>query len=127
MFLPVPEVLSGSVLKAKYTSMIARTQRVQDAQNIMRTIEAAAPFIQMDPSVADNFDGDESVMYIAKAYNFPQEALRTMKEKEGIRQARAEAQQQMVEAQQQAQQAETAAKASQAVAPLLQQGQAKAS
>jgi hypothetical protein len=96
--------------KVKYSSMIARAQRVTEAQNVLRTVESAAPFINLDASVADLFNGDEILRVVARALNFPQRGLRSNAEIEQIRQARAEAQEQAIQQQQQMQQADMASK-----------------
>lgn len=84
-------------IKVKYSSMIARAQRVSEAQNVLRTVEAVSPFIQLDQSVADLFDGDEILRVVARSLNFPQRGLKNSKEVEQVRQARAQAQQEAIE------------------------------
>lgn len=95
-------------LDVMYSSMIAKAQRVQEGQNIQRTMQAIAPFASTDQSVLDNFNGDKAVRSVAKIFGFPQEILRDQKEIDGIRQNRAKAQQQALQMQQQAHQAQMA-------------------
>lgn len=52
-FQPVPAVLKGKNIQAKYSSLIARAQRMQEAQNISRAFTTMAPLFQADPSVKD--------------------------------------------------------------------------
>lgn len=102
----IPQALRGRNLNVKYSSLIAKSQRVAEGQNILRTMQAITPFVNMNQQVADNFDGDAAVKAIGEIFGFPQELIRGKKEVAGMRQARAEAQQQML--QQQQQQAEVA-------------------
>jgi len=101
-----PDILQGSVIDVQYSSMVARTQRMTEGQNIMRTVQALTPFIQMDQSVMDYLNGDMALKKIAKIYGFPQDVIRKDKEVKQIRESRAQAQQQMVQAQQQQMQVE---------------------
>jgi len=99
-----PEALRNVTLKVRYSSLIAKSQRVSEAQNIQRTIQAAAPFIQLDPSVADNFSGDNAVKVLANVFGLPQEILRDVKQRDAMRTQRAEAQAAAAQAAAQAQQ-----------------------
>lgn len=115
-----PEALRGLKLDVVYTSMIAKAQKVNDMQNIQQTMAAINPFVAADQTVLDNFDGDVATRVIAKGYNFPQEILRTVKNREKIRKARAEAEAAALAAQQEQQQAENLIKGAPAVAKLDQ-------
>lgn len=106
----IPAKLKGKVIAVKYSSLIAKSQRLADAQNILRSIEAAAPFINMDPSVADNYDGDAAVRIIANVFGTPVELIRDVKQIAAIRDARARAQAAALEAEKQKQNVENASK-----------------
>lgn len=108
MFDPVPPELEGMELEVKYSSTIARAQRVGEAQNIMRTMEAAAPFINLNPAVADNFNGDEAVRIIASVFGAPQQIIQNVEVRDSIREQRAQAQQAMLQEQQRQQQVQEA-------------------
>lgn len=95
---PAPLALKGHKIDVRYSSLIAKSQRLADAQNIMRTVQAVAPFIQLDPAVGDNFNGDACARIIAGVYGFPQLGLRSAADIQKIRQQKAQAQQQMQEA-----------------------------
>lgn len=97
-------------LDVSYSSMIAKAQKVQDGQDIQRTMQAIAPFAATDQSVLDNFDGDKAVRSIAKIFGFPQEILRDQKAIDSIRQKRAEAQAKALKMQQDQHQADLANK-----------------
>lgn len=101
-----PVDLQGRELTVRYSSMIARAQRMSEITNVARTIQAIAPFVQVDPTAMDNFNADESVRKIANINGLPQEMLRDKKQVEQIRQSRAQAQQEAVDMQKK--QAETA-------------------
>jgi len=117
-----PSELEGRDLDVKYSSMIARAQRISESQNILRTFEAAAPFIQLDPNVRDMFNGDEIVRVLARSLNFPQRGLRNDEQIAEIREARAEAQQQMQQQEEANQEADRISKVGPAVAAANQAG-----
>jgi hypothetical protein len=118
-FKPIPEILTkamgGRDLPVIYSSPIAQSQRLAEGQSILRTIEAATPFVQMDQGVMDLINGDEAFKVLASIHNFPQKAMRKEREVKQMREARAQAQQQMLEQQQQQQQVDQAAKLAPAV------------
>jgi len=102
LFLPMPDIIrSAGGLGVRYSSQIARIQKQAEGDNILKTVQAASPFIQADPTVLDNFDGDESIREIARIYNFPQKMIRPKVEVEKIRKGRQQAQEQAAQQQQQ--------------------------
>lgn len=103
----------------KYSSAIARVQRQAEGENIQRTIGVAGPFIQADPSVLDNINGDNAILEIAKIYGLPQSMIRPKDEVENIRKVRAQAQQAQLKQQQEMADAEKINK----VSPVLSQTQ----
>jgi hypothetical protein len=119
LLLPPPQALQGQVVDVKYSSMVAKAQRVNEGQAILRAFEASAPFIQLDQAVGDNFDGDRAVKVIASIYGTPPTIFKTKKEVEAARQARQQAQQAALQQQQEAHEAEQMSK----VAPLMQEGE----
>lgn len=96
----IPTALAGKKVDVRYSSLIAKSQRLSEGQNLMRAMEAVTPFVNADQSVLDNINGDNAFKVIAEVYGVPQEIVRTKKEVEGIRQARAEAQKAALEAEQ---------------------------
>lgn len=94
---PPPQALVGKKFDVKYTSLIAKAQRVSEGQNVLRTVEAVAPFIQMDETVKDNFKGDAMVRFLAGVFSFPQEGMRSQRELAEIRESRMQMQQQAVQ------------------------------
>lgn len=95
-FLPVPEPLRGVNLDVRYSSAIAKAQRVRDAEGILQTVQVLAPFAQIDPTIMDWVNGDNVLKGVSKIYSFPSSFLRSEVEVEQIRaqkqQAAAEAQ-----------------------------------
>lgn len=116
----IPKALQGRVIDVKYSSLIAKSQRVSEGQNIARTMQAAAPFIQMDQTVMDNVDGDEAFKVIARIYGLPQKMIRDQEHVKSIRDGRAKAQQAAIQQQQEAHQADQVGKVAPAVAQLQQ-------
>lgn len=122
MFLPMPGSLARARgLTVQYSSAIAKMQRYAEAQSINRTLADLAPFMQLDPSIRDNFDGDKSLRVIARNYGLPQEMIRDISEVKQIRESRAKAQEELVAQQQQQNQAETLAKVAPAASMMQQQ------
>jgi hypothetical protein len=78
-------------------------------------VQAAAPFIQLDPQAGLVIDCDEGVRFAANLYGLPQKLLRNRKQIEEIKAAQDEANQKMLEAQQQQQGVEQVAKLAPAV------------
>lgn len=123
MFDPLPPELmemakQGKGIDVQYSSMVALAQRSGEAQNVLRTLQASEPFINMDPQSADNFDADKAIRIVARSYNFPQQALRKSAEIESIRAARAKANEQQIQQEQEMAQAEQLNKAASAGASM---------
>lgn len=102
----IPPALAGKKIDVKYSSLIAKSQRLADGQNIMRSMEALTPFVNSDPTVLDNIDGDKAFRVIAEVYGLPQEIIRKTKDVQGKRDARAQAQAAALKEQQDAQNAQ---------------------
>ena len=116
---PIPQALANhSGLSVQYSSVIAKMQRTSDGQNIDRTLQALAPFVQSDPSILDNLNGDAALREISRIYNFPQTIIRDEMEVKKIRKSRADAQAQIQQQQQQQQQAQQAQQVLPAVAQM---------
>ncbi len=102
----IPAKLAGKKIDVRYSSVIAKSQRLADGQNLMRSMEALTPFVNADPTVLDNINGDKAFRVVAETYGLPQDVIRTKKEVEGVRTARAEAQQAAMQEQQAAAEAQ---------------------
>lgn len=103
MIAPPPPQLQGQKVDVRYSSVIARSQRAAEAQSILRTFELAAPFLQLDPQAAINFNADKAVRFVSSIFNAPHEIYRQEDEVEELRAAQAEAQAQAQAAMQEAQ------------------------
>jgi hypothetical protein len=110
-----PEKIRDKNLDVRYSSPIARSQRIDEGQSLQRALEAAAPMIALDQQSVDNVNADQYIRQIWKAMGATRKSLHTNKEVDEIRSARQQAQQQALEQQQQQQAAENAGK----TAPIL--------
>lgn len=117
-----PAVLRGKKIDVRYSSLIAKSQRLADGQNLMRFMEAVTPFVNADQSVLDNINGDNALKVVAEVYGAPQEILRDKKEVEQTRKARAQAQAEALEQQRAQQNAETADTASDTMQKMVGMG-----
>lgn len=111
----VPAELSGKSLVVRYSSLVARAQRTSEGDNFTRAMQTVQPLIQLDPSVMDNLDTDQTFRFILDTYGSPHKLLKDVKDRDKIRDARAKAQQDAVQQQQEQHQAETLGK----VAPAM--------
>lgn len=118
LFGPIPEILRGKTINVRYSSFIAKAQRMNESQNISRAFQALQPFIALDPTSADNFDGDAAARMVAYQFSLPAELIKNKKDVAASRQAKAQAQQQAAQQQQQAAFADTASKAAKTVESL---------
>ena len=114
MIAPAPEILEGQNFDIQYTSLIARTQKVNEGMSILRGLESMAGFFQIDPSAADNIDSDVATRKMGNIYGWSQDMFRLPEEVAQIRQSRAEAQAQAQQLEDAVKQADVVAKAGQA-------------
>ena len=80
-------------LQVHYSSVIARAQRINEAQNVLRAFEFLTPLAQAKPELLDNFDVDGVVKFVARTFELPPELLHNRKDVEETRNNRAAAQQ----------------------------------
>lgn len=106
----IPEAI-GRNFEVQFSSPIARSQKVTEAQNMLRFLEASAGFIQLDPNSADNINKDAAVRILANFFNTPANILNSEGTVQNIRRAKDAARQQELAAQQQQLQADAIAKA----------------
>lgn len=110
MLPPAPDKVQGKKFDVRYSSMVARAQRMSDGQMLGRAIQISAPLLQLDPTVADNLNGDEALRYVFELHGIPQKLMRKSREIQTIRDGRQKAQQAAMEQQQQAHEADVASK-----------------
>lgn len=106
-----PQILEGLDIKARFSSMIARAQRIDDAENITRVLNIVAPLAQFDPTIMDNFDTDELAKYYSQVYGIPVSILRGVDQVQELREQRAQVQQAQAEQAQRLTEAEIVQKA----------------
>lgn len=107
-----PEELLGRELKFEFQSPIQRARRQIEAAAAGQALETLRPFIEHDPTVMDNFDGDKIVRDVPDIFGTPRDWLRSTDQRDQIRQARVAAQQEAAELQMAQQEAEIAKTAS---------------
>ena len=117
LFLEPPDVLRGIDIQVRYSSTIARAQKVGEAQSLVRGLDLLAPVAQAQPEILDNLEGDEYFRFVANTFGFPQEIIKTEDKRDAIRQARAEAQKAELDQNQDDADVENISK----VAPILQE------
>lgn len=117
---PAPDKIKGKGFDVRYSSMIARTQRMSEAQNITRAFTVAAPIINVSPQSMDVINPDKYLRRILDIHGVPSELNNTENEIKKIRDARAEAQAQAAQEQQQQHQADMAQKVLPGVAAIQQ-------
>jgi len=103
---PAPGDLQNRQLNIKYTSQLAKAQRAAEADAFTRALQVVSPIASVDPSVMDNFDGDEVARYAADIFNLPPKLLKDRSRVEGERKAKQEAANQQMQMQQQVAQAD---------------------
>jgi hypothetical protein len=123
MFKPVPDALQGKDLEVKYTSPVAKAQRMSEARSILRGFDNMAPFFQIDQESVDVVNAEEAVKTIARVHGWPQNLIRRVDEVDQIRDGRAQAQQEAVKQQNAQAEAEIDSKQAAAAAQLQKANQ----
>jgi hypothetical protein len=88
---PAPKELAGKELDIVYISQLAKAQRlseINEIENLLMDVQAVAGVL---PNVVDNIDGDKVIRLIHKIRRVDPDILRSDKEIEIIRAARAQA------------------------------------
>lgn len=87
-----PDVLVNQNVSVNYTSAIAKVQMASEIVNIQRAVAAMGPIAQFAPDCLDIIDTDKTARFILDKSSVPQELIRSKKGIDGIRQGRAQAQ-----------------------------------
>lgn len=103
-----PAELKDIDLQVEFSSMIARAQKASEADNIQRVVGIMAPFVEAQPEIMDNIDGDGLLKFVGNIFNVPQEMFREEEEVEQTRTNRAQAQQQAADLERQKLESESA-------------------
>jgi hypothetical protein len=86
---PKPPIMESQAMRPHYTSPIARAQEQVEANGIMRSLQVLTPFLEMDPQVADRFNGDEMTKGVFEMFSVSPRFLNDDKAVQGIREKRA--------------------------------------
>lgn len=111
-----PRSLAGKPYGASFTSPLDRLRKSAERLGIQESMQTALPLMQIDPSVADNFDLDELVRTDTEATAAPHKILRSIEERDAKRQAR----QQQQQVQQALEMAKTGGEAAKNIVPAMQ-------
>ena len=84
-----PEILRGREVAFDYASPVEQARRQIEAAGAARSVELLAPFVQADPGILDNFDGDAIARDTPAIFGLPQKWLRPKDEVAARRAARA--------------------------------------
>ena len=114
MLAPAPEMLQGMDIDIEYVSPLARAQKSSSLNNTMRALEILLPLAQSLP-VGDHIDPDGLVRHVTDALGVPKKTLRSQREVDETRQARAQAEQEAMQRQRDQEDVYTTAQAAQAV------------
>jgi hypothetical protein len=87
----VEALKKGKAIQVRYSSLIARAQRMAEGQNLTRALSIAGPVIQAIPETLDLIDGDKALKYIFNIYGVPAEMERPAREISDRRKSRAAA------------------------------------
>jgi hypothetical protein len=117
MFPPPPAEVQGKNFQVRYSSLLARAQKMQEMQNIQRAIATIGPIAQQHPEVSDNIKLDKITQEILRGYGVPEKFIVNDQELKKARDAQAEHAQDMKNKMDQMHQSEVAKN----TAPLVQQ------
>lgn len=87
----IPEELMGRQVDVRFSSLVARAQKMSEAANVQRFFSFAAPFFQIKPEVADNIDADAAIRNGANMFGLPQSFLADVADRDAAREAKAQA------------------------------------
>ena len=88
-FLPIPQELSNKDIRFEYESPVEKVRKQIEASSAIQTADMIGPFVEADPSIMDNFDGDVISRAVALANGMPNSWLRTEDKVKEIRALRA--------------------------------------
>jgi hypothetical protein len=83
-----PEVLRGREVGFDYASPVEQARRQIEAAGAARSVELLAPFVEADPAIMDNFDGDAIARDTPEIFGLPQRWLRAQEEMDARRAVR---------------------------------------
>ncbi|WP_240932945.1 portal protein [Pelagibius litoralis] len=88
-----PEALRGREIQFDYASPVEQARKQIEAAGAARSVELMGPFVQADPSIMDNFDGDAIARDTPDIFGMPSKWIRPEAAVAELREARQQAQQ----------------------------------
>lgn len=85
MFAPIPAEVGKRAFRVRYSSLLARAQRMQEMQNIQRAIATLQPIAQVHPEIMDNVKLDALTKEVLSGYGVPDRLMPTDQELKKIR------------------------------------------
>jgi hypothetical protein len=76
----------------EYEGPLAKSQRQAEVTRMQKVIQVAAQIAPAYPEIFDNFDGDEVMRHTAEVEGMPSKTMRSVEERDAIRDKRAKAQ-----------------------------------
>lgn len=99
VFPPIPDALRGRRVDFSYASPVQKAQQLIEVAAAAATIDQITPFVARDPTIMDNFNGDQIARDIAESREMPRRWLRGLPAVQAIREQRAQiAEQEMAKA-----------------------------
>lgn len=90
----VLEYMGGKRIPIEYMGPLAQAQkRLFETRGIVDSLEMLAPFFEMFPQVADNFNLDKTAIDLANSFGFPQDNYNSPETLKSIRDGRAQQEQ----------------------------------
>ncbi len=97
---PPPSIIEqGEEMDVEYVSTMARAQRADEANSVLRSIDTIAPLVQAQPDLMDNYNGDEIVRATGRWFSMPQKFFNSIPDRDAMRQDRRELEQAQLEEQ----------------------------
>lgn len=122
--LPIaPAQIRGKKMQVRYSSLIARAQRMQEAQNITRAMQTLQPLAQIIPGITDVLKSDDVAREVWEIYGNKQSLLLTPRDLDAKRKKQQQAAQDMKKQQDQLHQSMVAKNTAPLAQAMAQNGQ----
>lgn len=119
----IEHVKKGKKIQSRFSSMIARAQRMGEGENILRGISAAAPIVNAKPETLDLINGDKALEHILfDLYGLPWKIHNDARTIQQLREARQAAQERLAKEKAEQHQADVMSKMGPGAAQLIQAG-----
>jgi hypothetical protein len=115
---PKPAIVNGKKFDVRYSSLIARAQRMAEGQNLVRAMSTLQPLAQLNPQSMDIIDMDQVYRNVWDIYGLRHNMLKTSRDLKKQREADAQMKQKAMQQQQEAHEAEVAGKTAPMMAAL---------